>query len=319
MPNRSSALEIHYSPIPLDPLLPLVLQEHYIQEDRPITFLHVHDCLELGLCHQGEGIFMVGEKILPFSTGDVVFINSTEVHLAQSAPGSKSRWTWVYLDPILLVDHPAARAVLDPTPLAGPRFINILPAGKHPELFDGLRRIIAEKKQAGPHHRQALQALVWEWMVRIQRLAPKRSARAAVSRWHFDRLAPALQLLAQNYSLDQPIGELARACGLSEPHFRRLFRASIGTTPLAYRHDLRLRMATSLLRNTSRSILEISQDVGFESLSSFNRQFRQIYHTHPSAWRRGGKPNGESARDQDAGGFRRRRKVRVKSPPAKRV
>ncbi|MBC8010431.1 MAG: AraC family transcriptional regulator, partial [Burkholderiales bacterium] len=46
-----------------------------------------------------------------------------------------------------------------------------------------------------------------------------------------------------------------------------------------------LSMAASLLRGTTRTILEIGQLVGFESPSSLNRQFRARYGKSPRSWR----------------------------------
>jgi len=66
-----------------------------------------------------------------------------------------------------------------------------------------------------------------------------------------------------------------------------VFVSTIGRPPRAYWHDLRMRMAASLLRTTARSVLQISQDVGFETLSSFNRVFRATFATTPRAWRAG--------------------------------
>jgi AraC-like DNA-binding protein len=45
-------------------------------------------------------------------------------------------------------------------------------------------------------------------------------------------------------------------------------------------------MAASLLRGTPLSVLEISQEVGFETLSSFNRFFLKNFHSSPRAWRK---------------------------------
>jgi AraC-like DNA-binding protein len=44
-------------------------------------------------------------------------------------------------------------------------------------------------------------------------------------------------------------------------------------------------MAASLLTGSQHTILAISQLVGFESLSSFNRLFKQIMGQSPSQWR----------------------------------
>ena len=287
MQKRSFPLQIQYAPISLDAALPIQGGAPFVQQDRPITFLHVHDCLEIGYCYSGSGVFMVGEKVLPFAAGDVSFINHTEVHLAQSAPGTASEWTWIYLDPVRLVRHPDAQTSrLDPTPLAGPRFANLLRAERHPALARAVLRMIDELRHDYAGRADALRALTWELMTLMHRQRPPaRGTRP--TRQQYDRLAPALQYLAQRYVDPVDISKLADRCGMSQAHFRRVFVGAIGRSPRAYWLDLRLRMAVSLLRSSSRSVLQISQDVGFDTLSSFNRQFRTAFDTTPRSWRKG--------------------------------
>lgn len=288
MQKRSKGMEIQLAPVALDPSLPITGGEPFEQKDHPITFLHIHDCLELGYCYSGSGIFAVGEKILPFSAGDISFINHTEMHLARSAPGSSSHWTWVFLDPIRLVGLPAGEAgVLDPTLLAGVQFNNLIPSGRYPALGRIVLRLIEELRGRHPGGGGALRALTWELMILMQRHAPELGAATTRPAADYGRIAPALEFMARNHATKIDIGRLARRCGLSEPHFRRLFGQLTGRSPGAYWHDLRLRMASSLLRTTDRSVLEISQAVGYDSLSSFNRQFRAGFDCSPRDWRRG--------------------------------
>lgn len=268
----------------LEPTLPIHGGAPFVQSDSPITFLHVHDCLELGYCFSGSGVFVVGEKVLPYQSGDVSFINHTEVHLARSAPGTQSDWTWVYLDPVRLVGHPNADlSRLDPTPLAGPAFFNIVSGQSQPAIARVILRMIEELRTEQPGKDSSLRALTWELMILMHRISPP--SQDAPPRHDYERLAPALQILTSSYASPLKVGELARTCGLSEPHFRRLFTRTIGRSPRSYWNDLRLRMAASLLRSTGRSVLEISHDVGFETLSSFNRLFRTRFGKSPRCWR----------------------------------
>ena len=59
--------------------------------------------------------------------------------------------------------------------------------------------------------------------------------------------------------------------------------------PLEHIITLRIQMATTLLRETTLSILEVSQAVGYDSLSSFNRHFKQHLDLAPREWRMGKK------------------------------
>ena len=286
MQKRSRRLEIKFEPIPLDPALPICGGDPYFQSDNPITFLHVHDCLELGYCFSGDGVFFVGEKVLPFRAGDMVFINHTEVHLARSAPGTGSEWSWVYCDPIRLVGHRCDNVSdLDPSPFAGPDFLNVLCPTTHSAHGRIVQRMVEELRARTQGRDSVLRALTWELMMLMQRAGRPKMGNSAKARLEYTRLAPALQMLATDYALPLRSPDVARRCGLSEPHFRRLFLRTIGRSPRSYWNNLRLNMAASLLRGTTRSVLEISQDVGFETLSSFNRLFLSHFGASPRAWR----------------------------------
>lgn len=81
------------------------------------------------------------------------------------------------------------------------------------------------------------------------------------------------------------VAEVGRAVGVSERTLRRLFRTALG---LSWRHYLvqaRLLRAMALLADPTRSVLEVSTAVGFESPSAFARAFAQYCGERPSAYR----------------------------------
>jgi transcriptional regulator GlxA family with amidase domain len=86
--------------------------------------------------------------------------------------------------------------------------------------------------------------------------------------------------------LDVPT--LARIAMVSEAHFIRTFRATFGETPHRYLQRRRVERAMFLLRSTDRSVTDICMDVGFASLGTFSRVFRDIVGEPPSAHRRRG-------------------------------
>lgn len=315
MQNRSLAYRIHVMPIRLDPDYPLRMDDDSIQRDDPITHLHVHDCLEMGLCHEGQGVFVVGTKVLPFHAGDVVLINHTEVHLARSAPGTVSRWTWIYLDPVRLVGADLVNRFDDPARLGGPDFRNVMGVPAHSRLVDAVRQLVEEHRRRRQGWRDMARMLVAEVLIHAARTLPAQPAASTPLCRDFDRLAPALQEMSAHYDQQTPMGQFARRCGLSEAQFRRIFRRTLGVAPQAYRNGLRLRMALSMLRQTTHSILEISQMVGFESLSSFNRQFRATTGLCPRDVRAGRMPAPEHGKRR--GGSRPARAGRTKQPRAR--
>ena len=66
----------------------------------------------------------------------------------------------------------------------------------------------------------------------------------------------------------------------------RLFKNNMGITMTEYLTNIRLDYALNMLKTTDMSILEISQEVGFSSLSHFNKLFKSRYGIPPSLIRK---------------------------------
>jgi transcriptional regulator GlxA family with amidase domain len=89
--------------------------------------------------------------------------------------------------------------------------------------------------------------------------------------------------------LDVPA--LARVAHVSPAHFTRTFKAAFGETPHRYLQRRRVERAMFLLRQTDRPVSEICLDVGFASLGTFSRTFREIVGRSPSGYRAGSTPH----------------------------
>ena len=77
------------------------------------------------------------------------------------------------------------------------------------------------------------------------------------------------------YAQPLDIPALARIACVSEAHFIRTF-ATFGETPHRYLQRRRVERSMFLLRETDRSVTDICFDVGFGSLGTFSRTFREI-------------------------------------------
>jgi AraC-like DNA-binding protein len=84
-------------------------------------------------------------------------------------------------------------------------------------------------------------------------------------------------------SLDLP--RLANAIGLNVDHFGRIFRSSMGMSPMQHLKRLRLHQAGRLLADTAMPISTIARMVGFNDPLHFSREFRRGMGTSPSGWR----------------------------------
>lgn len=78
---------------------------------------------------------------------------------------------------------------------------------------------------------------------------------------------------------------LAKVAGLSPFHFARVFKESTGMTPLQFVTRERITRAQQLIRETSRSLIEIALDVGYTSPSHFAKVFRRVAGVAPNEFR----------------------------------
>ncbi len=100
-----------------------------------------------------------------------------------------------------------------------------------------------------------------------------------------DKLKPVIKYVELHYSEPMTVAEMADVAGFSESHFMRFFKETFGVSFITYLNDYRLSMAARLLLATEDNILEVSQQVGFENLSHFNRQFKKKYLKTPKEYR----------------------------------
>jgi len=82
------------------------------------------------------------------------------------------------------------------------------------------------------------------------------------------------------------LADVARAAGLSQWHFQRIFKALTNETLKTYIRSRRLACALDALRDPGARIIEIALAAGFESQESFTRAFRRVYRMTPGQYRR---------------------------------
>jgi AraC family transcriptional regulator len=83
-----------------------------------------------------------------------------------------------------------------------------------------------------------------------------------------------------------PIEALAELAGLSPFHFARAFKQATGMTPHQFVTRERMLRAQQLIRETSRSLIEIGLEVGYRSPSHFAQVFRREVGVAPTRFRK---------------------------------
>ena len=95
------------------------------------------------------------------------------------------------------------------------------------------------------------------------------------------RLVRLMKTSVEPHTLD----DLAEMAGLSPFHFARIFRSVAGIPPVEFQTALRFERAKSLLLTSPASVTEICHEVGYDSLGTFSRRFKQMVGITPAEFR----------------------------------
>ena len=98
-------------------------------------------------------------------------------------------------------------------------------------------------------------------------------------------ILPAIEFIETNYNQEILISTLAKLCNCSESGFFKLFRKSMGVTPITYKQNIMIQHALELLAHTTLSVEEISSRVGFSSSNYFRKVFFKFTQKTPKSMR----------------------------------
>jgi AraC-like DNA-binding protein/quercetin dioxygenase-like cupin family protein len=263
--------------VALDPAFPVFMFPFSLSHD-PITNLHCHDVLEIGLCVKGNGIFIIDNTLQPYEAGDIVVISPGLYHRAKSGAGMDDLWYFIYFNP---EDWNIPHA----TRLSGKLIRNL----DDPDLAPLVRLLVGEMNHELADRSTIVEGLIKAIVVRLSRLESA-VPRHPINRYESprvidDRINKALDFMISSENHGYTISELAGRCNLSEAQFRHLFKEQVGMSPKHFKTKLQINTAMNMLKLRREKVITISEKCGFESLSSFNRLFSKETGLSPSQWR----------------------------------
>ncbi len=292
--QQKSIIEYRHYSLPIEFPVVLLTGQRWDISDIKSDRLHFHNCLEIGICHIGNGFMDFENETVPFKAGDITCVPRFLPHTTYSSPGTYSRWSYLFFSP----EHIFNELLLQPHfNFEDPRSElsvsdYILPNADNTILKKILHVIITELRDKRLFYQTNTKNLLSSLYIELLRLF-KESSEAPDAPKNAEKrfnlvIAPALDYIHKHYmeSLTTPF--LADLCNLSETHFRRLFGSIMGSSPMEFINSVRIDEACRLLLTTKESVLTISEQVGFHSVSSFNRHFSALLDDTPSKWRKKG-------------------------------
>lgn len=255
-----------------------------------LTYLHFHDCFEIGVCVSGSGICMVEDQVYPFKEGDVEIIFPFQKHLSKNGPEGSSRWYWLTFNPHAVMERCGFRnsSKLEQLISNEMGLCGIFSPDAFPEIVGLVKQIFTETlehDQESLYHSELRALYVYQLLIELAR----RSATLPKLQIQQDRnlqaISPALDLIVQS-STPPSVESLARSVNMSVSNFRKVFCKVTGLSPKDYITKHLINKAQQMLLTTDQSISSICSETGFGDQSWFNRQFLAKTQMTPSQFRK---------------------------------
>lgn len=103
--------------------------------------------------------------------------------------------------------------------------------------------------------------------------------------YYLERVQRGVDYIETKLDDDVALSAVARAAGISQWHFQRLFKALTGETLKTYIRSRRLAASLERLLSTDLRVLDIALMAGFESQEAFARAFKQAFGLTPQKYR----------------------------------
>ena len=236
---------------------------------------HWHEHIEFVYITSGEGVFIIDGERFPVSGGDLIVANPNTLHALLSDRGIDYHCLLVFPDFFGEdeIDPMCFCSLIKADPLVG-------------EIFRDLKAEHTERAAAASLMKKAL---VYRLVAYLSRnyvrpdASPSDIKRRTAAFYRIQRIE---EFLAKSYRERISTRDLAQIFYVSENHFCRLFKRTVGISPMEYVNEYRVGKAELLLSGTELSITEIAAAVGFDSANYFSRVFRRVRKESPCEFRR---------------------------------
>lgn len=254
--------------------------------------LHWHFFSELIYVNEGSQDVTAGNRIEHLRTGDLIYINPRQIHLAYSGDRRTTQLTVLKFDPVLLLPSRKNKAEEESlAPFLGqePTQCLVFEAGglpaEVPALLEQLVQLVRLRPQGCEFSARALVCLLIARLSgALGGLAGRAVSGEPLEQRELERFRTVLQTIEAHYAEPLSAAGLAALCSLSYSNFVLKFRRLTGQTPVDYINRVRISHAQQLLL-TGSSVGETAAACGFCDAAYFSRLFARYSGQPPRVFR----------------------------------
>jgi len=243
---------------------------------------HHHDELEFLIVYSGLFRYEVYGKEYIMKAGDVVFVNPGVPHATSAIEESVT--TCLQFKQTNFIDADVAKIIKYSIKLSNlsEEPIKVMHS---PELFKTVNEIAEEFEAKETAYEFYIKSNIYRIMGFLYREGILSDTQKLYNAKEMQKILPALTYINENYYDDVTLAQMSTRLNFDPSYFCRIFKVALGTTFTEYLNFVRICKAEKLLSETEDSIIEISEKVGFSSVSYFNRIFKRFLNCTPKYYR----------------------------------
>ncbi len=260
--------------------------------DFPEVPPHWHEEMEIIYIKKGSGVITVDFKDYKASKGTLLFIVPGQIHAIRQEEGQSMEYENIIFNLEMMKSSPMEKATTDYFgPLQkGQLLIPTVITPSH-EFYSPIAACIDGADDVCRTFPKAYELAVKAQLyllfhILFAHCVPNTDS--AAKRRSMNRIRPVIKYVENHYMEPLSTRDIAKEAGLSESHFMKFFKNTMGIPFIDYLNDYRLTMASRLLLSSDDSVLTVAGECGYENLSYFNRLFKRRFHMTPRQYRRDG-------------------------------
>lgn len=260
---------------------------------RPRAYInHWHTDLEFAYCSKGYIYYSVNGEEIKLSEGEMIFVNSTQMHFCYQKDTVESEFACLVAHPGLF-DWRVAKKYLDTviSPHVPPYLILNSDNIREKQIIDQVVNIVRanakdENGEKAFGHELEIKALMYKLLMLLAlRVQNMDNPLSSASKKKLETMRRMTGFVQKNYAEKISLDDIAEAGIVCRSQACELFKRYMNKTPIEYLNDYRISRSTDLISHTDMSITEISLACGFESSSYFTELFHRRMNMTPRDYR----------------------------------
>ncbi|WP_299312150.1 AraC family transcriptional regulator [uncultured Aquimarina sp.] len=255
---------------------------------------HYHSEFELLYISSSFGIRFVGDNVSPFSPGDLVLVGSYLPHLWRNDMAYYNDKENEEIRKVKTIVTKFTKDFIGEDTFSNPEFSEIdrlLNESKYGISFGGevsseLHKDLLELPNLSrPEQSIQLLNILYQLSKTDNKVFLSSTDMRQFTKKHSYRIDAVIKYISDNYAVDMTLNDVAEVACMTTNSFCRFFKKMTNKSFTQFLNEVRIRNASRMLVQENVSVSTVCYAVGYNSITNFNKQFKQIMGATPKDYR----------------------------------